>query len=283
MNIIVFGILMLVLIVFYVGFILLEHKYPLRHQKNSLKTRLLPNLTLTLISGLISAILFGPMVYFSILAVKKYDLGLLNLVGLKGVPYYIVGFLMMDLIMYYWHRLNHQLSFLWRFHNIHHIDLDLDTTTSLRFHIVETLYTGVYRLFQIILVGTNVPLFVAYEMVFQINTFFQHSNIKLPISFERLLNIILVTPRMHGIHHSNYKDENYSNWGIVFSFWDKMHKTLKLNVPQQQIVIGVPAYGATDNVMGRLMKIPFESQRLYWVLDNKPHYTRNYQDAPLEE
>jgi sterol desaturase/sphingolipid hydroxylase (fatty acid hydroxylase superfamily) len=119
---------------------------------------------------------------------------------------------MMDLTFYYWHRANRSISFFWRFHNVHHIDPDLDISTSFRFHFGEILYSLVFRAGQIYLLG--IPLFthLVYELVFQCATLFHHSNVRLPITFERSLNKIIVTPRMHGIHHSIVKDETNSNW-----------------------------------------------------------------------
>ncbi len=101
--------------------------------------------------------------------------------------------------------------------------------------------------------------------MYQANTLFHHSNVHLPLQVERLLNKILVTPRMHGIHHSEVWRENNSNYSVVFPWWDRLHRTLRLNIPQSRIVIGIPAYMTSgDNRLGNALLLPFLRQRNYW-------------------
>jgi sterol desaturase/sphingolipid hydroxylase (fatty acid hydroxylase superfamily) len=108
-------------------------------------------------------------------------------------------------------------------------------------------------------------MFVAYELAFQANTLFHHSNVRLPIGIERLLNVVLVTPRMHGIHHSQVGEETNSNYSVVFSWWDRLHRTAGLNVPQSAIAIGVPGYSVPeDNGLRSALLLPFRRQRDYW-------------------
>lgn len=98
---------------------------------------------------------------------------------------------------------------------------------------------------------------------------FHHSNVRLPITVERCLNKVIVTPRMHGIHHSIVKDETNSNYSVIFRWWDLVHGTLRLNVKQSDVVIGVPAYfDPEDNKFLNLLILPFRKQREYWRLPN---------------
>src|SRR5205823_6162876 len=107
--------------------------------------------------------------------------------------------------------------------------------------------------------------FAVYELVFQANTLFHHSNLRLPIRLERILNKVLVTPRMHGIHHSQVRRETNSNYGVVFPWWDRVHRTLGLNIPQAEIAIGIPGYSQPgDNRHGNALLMPFRKQRDYW-------------------
>jgi sterol desaturase/sphingolipid hydroxylase (fatty acid hydroxylase superfamily) len=118
---------------------------------------------------------------------------------------------------------------------------------------------------QAALIGVPVAAYAAYEVVFQTNTLFHHSNIRLPIRVERLLNKVLVMPRMHGIHHSQIQRETNSNYGVVFPWWDLLHRTLGLNIPQSKIVIGVPGYSRPeDNRFLNALLMPFRKQRDYW-------------------
>ena len=171
----------------------------------------------------------------------------------------------MDIAFYYWHVPNHRIPLLWRFHNVHHIDPDLDVSTAFRFHAGEVALSAGFRLVQIAVIGVSPLTFAIYELVFQANTLFHHSNVHLPLRVERLLNKILVTPRMHGIHHSEVWRENNSKYSVVFPWWDRLHHTLRLNIPQSRIVIGIPGYAAgADNKLGRALLMPFERQRNYW-------------------
>jgi sterol desaturase/sphingolipid hydroxylase (fatty acid hydroxylase superfamily) len=91
-------------------------------------------------------------------------------------------------------------------------------------------------------IGPSFSIYLVYEAVFQASTLFHHSNLKLPIKFERALNWTIVTPRMHGIHHSQVRDEANSNYSVVFSWWDRIHRSVGLDIPQSGVVIGVPGY-----------------------------------------
>jgi sterol desaturase/sphingolipid hydroxylase (fatty acid hydroxylase superfamily) len=147
------------------------------------------------------------------------------------------------------------------------VDPDLDVSTSFRFHFGEVLYSLGFRVVQVYLIGVSLFTYLVYELVFQCATMFHHSNVRLPITVERVLNNIVVTPRMHGIHHSIVRDETNSNYSVIFRWWDRMHGTLKLNVNQSDVVIGVPAYlRPEDNKFWNLLAQPFRKQREYWRL-----------------
>jgi sterol desaturase/sphingolipid hydroxylase (fatty acid hydroxylase superfamily) len=176
-----------------------------------------------------------------------------------------LAFLLMDLSFYYWHLANHRVRFLWRFHNVHHTDPDLDASTAFRFHFGEVAMSAAFRVAQVVIIGVPMGVFVVYELIFQANTLFHHSNVRLPIQLERLLNRLLVTPRMHGIHHSQVRRENNSNFGVVFPWWDWLHRTLRLNIPQSRVAIGIAGYSAPhDNRLWSLIRMPFTRQRDYW-------------------
>src|SRR5207249_6780386 len=195
--------------------------------------------------------------------------GLVHLLALPSALQFIAAFLLMDLTFYWWHLANHRIGFLWRFHNVHHIDPDLDVSTGFRFHFGEVAMSAVFRVAQVAVIGISAPAFAVYELVFQANTLFHHSNLRLPIRVERWLNKVLVTPRMHGIHHSQIRREADSNFGVVFPWWDRLHRTLGLNIPQARIVIGVPAYSEPeDNQFVNAVLTPFRAQRDYWRRDD---------------
>ena len=131
------------------------------------------------------------------------------------------------LSFYYWHILNHKFPFFWRFHKVHHFDPDLDVSTGFRFHFGEVFFSTVFRVVQVSLIGVPFVTFAAYELVFRAGTLFHHSNLRLPIRFERRLNKLIVTPRMHGINHSQVRNETNSNFGVVFpqTYFHLSHKS----------------------------------------------------------
>jgi sterol desaturase/sphingolipid hydroxylase (fatty acid hydroxylase superfamily) len=187
------------------------------------------------------------------------------MVGLSADDRFLRGLVLLDFTFYFWHYANHRVPLLWRFHVVHHIDPDLDVSTAFRFHFGEVALSAAFRVVQIALIGAPPLAVMIYEFLFQANTLFHHSNVRLPIRVERALNWILVTPRMHGIHHSMVRQENTSNFSVVFSIWDRLRGTATLNVPQQEIVIGIPAYEkSSDNAVATLLTLPFRHQPDAW-------------------
>ena len=165
--------------------------------------------------------------------------------------------MLLDYGSYRWHKLNHRLPLLWRFYQVHHADLDLDVSTALRFHIGEVLISDIYRGGWALLAGVSPRLVLLYEIIFEAATNFHHTNLKLPERTDRSLANFIVTPRMHGIHHSVVKRETDSNYSVIFTLWDRLHQTLRLDVPQEQINIGVP-YVREHKGVKSLLLMPFQ-------------------------
>ncbi|MEO9136480.1 MAG: sterol desaturase family protein [Casimicrobiaceae bacterium] len=262
----------------------IERKLPLRQWRHASLHRLVINLIVSALAIGVALVLVRPAANIAMQTVEASHFGLLQWLALPPVLAFVVGALLLDLSFYLWHLSNHRLPFLWRLHVVHHIDPDLDVSTAFRFHFGEVALSAGFRVVQILLIGAS-PLTIAiYELVFQANTLFQHSNVRLPIDVERFLNYVLVTPRMHGIHHSIVQREDMSNFSVVFAWWDRLLRTLRLNVPQQSIVIGIPAYDAGgDNASAALLLLPFHAQRDAWCRPDGTHPTGNDEiaNAPL--
>ena len=249
----------------FVALLALERLFPLRRRKARFAQRLLVNATVSALAIVVAAIIVRPVAMRVLGWATESDWGVAPLLSNDAATQAIVAFVLMDLSFYYWHRANHAWPLLWRFHNAHHIDPDLDVTTAVRFHFVEIAYSAAFRAVQVALIGGSTAVFIAYEIVFQLNTLFQHSNVRLPERLERVLDVVIVTPRMHGIHHSKRFDEVNSNWSSVFSIWDRLHGTLRLDVPQDAIDIGIAGYAhPTDNSVAAVLAMPFKRQRDYW-------------------
>jgi len=255
----------LIVLAIFVLLFAVEKVFPLRQTRRGLVARLIVNAVVSALAFAVAAFSVLPSARRALNWANEKPFGLLHLVPLPTWAQFVVGFLLLDLSFYYWHVLNHRVSILWRFHNVHHIDPELDVSTGFRFHFGEVLFSTVFRVVQVSLIGMTFTTFAAYEVVFQANTLFHHSNFRLPIRLERLLNRILVTPRMHGIHHSQVRLEANSNFGVVFPWWDRLHCTLGLNIPQSKIETGIPGYVLPDdNKLSRALLLPFVKQRDYW-------------------
>ncbi len=251
----------------------LERAFPLRKQKLPLGRRLVVNSVVSLLAIAAAMMIVRPVASWLLGEVSQNGWGLTGIGGMPVMLQGVVTFLLLDLSFYYWHRANHVWPFLWRFHNVHHVDPDLDVSTSIRFHFLEIAFSAAFRALQVIVIGGEPWMFVAYETTFQLNILFQHSNIRLPITIERWIVLILVTPRMHGIHHSKRFYDVNSNWSSVFSWWDRLHGTLNLNVSQAAIDIGVPGYSQPrDNQILQLLLMPLKPQRNYWSAEWKVPY-----------
>lgn len=249
---------------------LLESKFGLRKRVQGRWKRVVINSIVSLPAFALLRLAFIPAVVW--LAAKNGSLHF-------GINYWYtapawikgaVAFLLLDYSNYLWHILLHRLPLLWRFHLVHHTDLDLDLTTAFRFHFGEFVGSLVFRGAAVFLTGASPLLVLVYEIAFEAATQFHHSNLHLPLRFEKALNKAFVTPRMHGIHHSMVHAETDSNYAVIFSFWDRLHKTLRLNLRQTEIVTGVPSYSNEKELtVGYLLKLPFGKIRK-WDKTNRP-------------
>ena len=200
--------------------------------------------------------------------VERRGWGLLKLFKLPAWFEAALAVVLLDYTLYLWHVLTHRVPFLWRFHVVHHIDLDLDATTALRFHFAELVLSVPWRAAQIVAIGVSPTALSAWQTLLMLSILFHHSNVRLPAELERRFNLFVVTPRMHGIHHSTVREETDSNWSSGLTVWDRLHGTLRLDVPQDAIDIGVPAYREPSEVgLASMLALPFGEERPTWRLE----------------
>ena len=246
----------------FLGLLLLQWRYPLRRAHFSMLRRLVRNFVMSLPAFLFLRLTLIPLPLAAAWWAEQNDVGLLHWLPLPGAVAAVAGFLLMDWSYYWWHYAMHRLPLFWRFHNVHHTDLDLDVSTATRFHFGEIILSIPFRLIVVLLFGIAPLLYLVFELVFESASLFHHSNWRLPLVVERSLNRVIVTPRMHGIHHSIVQRETDSNWGTIFSWWDILHKTLRRDVAQDALTIGVAAYRDDHELtVGRLLTLPFREQR----------------------
>jgi sterol desaturase/sphingolipid hydroxylase (fatty acid hydroxylase superfamily) len=247
----------------------LERRKPLRRSVEPKLRREARNLTVAGVSAIAVVLAERPIVMPLAALVEKQNWGLLRRFGLPLWLEIAAALVLMDYTFYIWHVLMHRIPLLWRFHLVHHVDLDLDASTALRFHFTEILASVPWRAGQVLLIGLTPFTFSIWQCLFLLSILFHHSNVELPVRWERFLNKLIVTPRMHGIHHSIVERETNSNWSSGLTVWDWLHGTLRLNVPQAEVTIGVPAFQDPKAVtLPRVLVMPFEHLPPSWEFLN---------------
>ncbi len=248
--------------------LILEYRRPLRRSVEPKLRRVVRNLVVAGLAVATATLLQLPVLVPLSRWVLEKRIGILQMTALPTAVHVIAAVVLLDYTLWIWHWANHRVPFLWRFHLVHHVDRDLDTSTALRFHFGEHALSLLYRSAQIVIIGAS-PLAVwTWQLVLFASILFHHANIELPAAFERHLVRFIVTPRMHGIHHSDHLNETNSNWSSLLSCWDFLHRTILLSVPQRDVVIGVPAFQDWREVtIGKILVLPFRRRGEDWVRD----------------
>ena len=240
-----------------------ERLHPLRTRKEPGPARVGRNVAIGLLAAATTAAGELPIVAPAQRLAERRRLGLLRWTPLRRMPRalrVVLGFVLLDYTLYLWHWLNHRVPGLWRFHAVHHVDLDLDSTTGLRFHVGELALAAGFRAAQVLLLGVDRETLSAWQQALLLSVVFHHSNLELPIEAERALQYMFVTPRMHGIHHSTRSEEMNTNYSSLLSWWDRVHRSLRLDVPQQDVTIGVAGFSEPAQVtFARSMSLPFRT------------------------
>src|SRR5205823_4961267 len=233
-------------------------RYPLRRSVEPKLRRTARNLAVATFSA--GAVHFVELPAILPLA-RWVEAGRWGLLGWAPLPtwlHLLLAVVFMDYTLYLWHVLTHRVPFLWRFHAVHHVDLDLDASTALRFHFGELAVSVPYRAAQIALLGVDREALSYWQMFLSLSILFHHSNVRLPRDFESKLSWFLVTPRMHGIHHSNEPAEANINWSSGLALWDHIHRTFRLDKPQEEICIGVKGINTGERVrLPEILTQPF--------------------------
>ncbi len=264
----------------FLAFVVYETLRPLRRRRESRVRRTARNLTAGGISLAVVTLLQTPFLVPVANWAARRHVGLLNLVELSRPVAIALAVLLLDYTLWIWHRINHVVPFFWRFHLVHHVDRDMDASTAFRFHFGEQGLSVGYRLLQVVVLGVDPMSLWIFQGLLTLSIVFHHSNSRLPIALERALVKVIVTPRMHGIHHSNYRNEADGNWASLFTAWDYLHGTMLLDVPQDSVDIGVAAYHREEDVtLGRILAIPFLPQKDDWIGESGPRLERAHDPA----
>ena len=242
-------------LLFFLG---LELFIPYRQGTVSKLKRWVNNLALVLFNSILLNLIFLAAIVGTATYVQTHNLGVLNLVQTPGWLKLLVTVVFMDFMLYVWHLVNHEMPFLWRFHRVHHSDLNMDVSTATRFHIGELAISAVIKISLIFFLGATLLGVLIFESALVLCAQFQHSSLRVPKWFETIFWVLFVPPSMHRIHHSVIIQERNTNYGTIFSLWDRSLGTLLKNVDQNAIRIGVGAYRNQDALnIYQLLVMPF--------------------------
>lgn len=244
-------------------FWLLEGTLPLFNFKYKKWKHAIPNLFFTLTTVIVNFGLASLLVFTS-LWVKENDFGIIN--WLPEMPlwlYVVLGVLLLDFVgAYLAHYVEHKVKPLWMIHLVHHTDHKVDTTTANRHHPLESVIRFMFTLFGVFIIGTPIAIVFLYQSLSLVATQFSHANIKLPRKVDTVLSYVLVSPDMHKVHHHYMLPYTDSNYGNIFSIWDRLFGTF-MKLDRETIVYGVdtfPNEEENSNIKD-LLKQPFHKYR----------------------
>ena len=201
-------------------------------------------------------LLLSPLVVLPVTVwAESFNLGL-RPAWWTGWPGLLLDLLLLDFWIYWWHRANHEVPVLWRFHQVHHFDELLDSTTAVRFHFGEVLLSALVRAAVIVLFDLPLASVLLFEALVLISAIFHHSDARLTPPLEGALARVIITPSIHWVHHHAIRADTDSNYGTIFSFWDPLFRSRSRTRRWQKMPIGVE--GAHEKPLLRLLTSPFE-------------------------
>ncbi len=211
--------------------------------------------------ALINAVVFqacGAALVVAMEFTESRHWGLLDALGDPTWFRWVTAILLIDLWQYLWHRINHQVPWLWRFHAVHHADADMDVTSGVRFHTLEIGFSFLARLLVLPLLGVSAPQLLLYEALSLPVILFHHANLRLSERQDRWLRWIIVTPGMHQVHHSRWQPETDSNYSSFLSVWDRVLGSFRLHPNPETIQLGLDGWQESEwRQLPGMLRTPF--------------------------
>jgi sterol desaturase/sphingolipid hydroxylase (fatty acid hydroxylase superfamily) len=220
----------------------LEGVFPYFKGRTTRVEHAIPHVLTAIMNGLLTKFALVWVTIKTIGWAEGNSIGIAYLLPLPATVKPLLVYVFFDIWMYFWHKANHHIGFLWRFHRAHHSDIEMDTTTALRFHPGELILSTFFRLPVVILLGMSIAQLVFYETLLNLSTLFHHSNLAVPEKWDRILRTVLVTPNMHRVHHSLERFETNSNFTSLLSFWDRLNRTFRMRKDTHTITLGLPSF-----------------------------------------
>ena len=216
------------------------------------------NLTIAILNTAIIGLVFSSLTAMVASWSQNHSAGLLHVLSLPSWGETLIAILVFDGWMYLWHRANHAIPFLWRFHRMHHSDAEMDVTTATRFHTGELVISSILRLAIIPLLGLDLWRVILYELILLPVIQFHHSNVNMPEKYDRCLRALIVSPNMHRVHHSRFQPETDSNYSSILSVWDRLAKTFRLKEQPESIELGLSEFDDLQwQTIWGMLKTPF--------------------------
>ncbi|EDP65025.1 Sterol desaturase-like protein [alpha proteobacterium BAL199] len=246
---------------------------PRRHQKIGRLTRWPGNLGVVAVDTILVRLLFPTAAVGVALLAEARGWGLLALVPAPDWLAVLASVVLLDLAIYLQHRLFHAVPMFWRLHRMHHADLELDVTSGIRFHPVEIVLSMVIKLGVVAALGAPAVAVLVFEVLLNASSMFNHSNVRLPQSLDRVLRWVLVTPDMHRVHHSIVRRETDSNFGFNLPWWDRLFATYRAQPEAGHLgmTIGIPQFRDPGELrLDRMLLQPLRADDRATSDDHKP-------------
>jgi sterol desaturase/sphingolipid hydroxylase (fatty acid hydroxylase superfamily) len=220
------------------------------------------NLGIVVVDALLVRLLIPTAAAGAALIAAERGIGLFHVLGLPGWVAGILGFLILDLVIYAQHFTFHHVPMLWRLHRMHHADLDIDVTTGLRFHPIEIIISMLIKIAVVLAFGIPAIAVVVFEIALNATSMFNHSNVTMPVWLDRVVRLLVVTPDMHRVHHSIQRHETDSNFGFNLPWWDRLFGTYRgqPEAGHTGMTIGLPLFRNPRELrLDRLLTQPFRN------------------------
>ncbi len=241
----------------------LESMLPRRRLSLNRNQRWRVNLSLAALNMILTRLVISGLNYFAALSNCFADWGILPQLHLGNWQSILISLLVLDAAIYLQHRLSHHYPCLWRLHQIHHTDIELDLTSAVRFHPLEILVSLLYKMVWIKLIGAPPAAVLLFEILLNASATFNHSNFYLPLTLDKLLRKIIVTPDMHRIHHSTNALEMNRNYGFCLTLWDRLFGTYLENPQHTQLTMtcGLSTFQDPEKLTcEQLLSLPFQKK-----------------------
>jgi sterol desaturase/sphingolipid hydroxylase (fatty acid hydroxylase superfamily) len=245
-----------------VALIVWELVSPRRQRPLSRRSRWPGNLALVVLNTVVVRLLFPLGVTGAALWAQGRGWGLFNAVEAPGWLAFVVSLLALDLFIYGQHVALHRVPVLWRLHRVHHADVDVDVTTGVRFHPLEIVLSTAIKAVLVVALGAPAVAVIAFEIVLNATSMFNHANVGIPVGVDRVLRRVLVTPDMHRIHHSVRREETDSNFGFNVPWWDRLFRTYRDQPKDGQLgaVLGLGVFREPGELrLDRVLLQPFRT------------------------